>query len=207
MILVAPHAFADSAHRLVALAIRNLKKAKVDPARGALILITEPADRLLPDRAAAVRKALADAKIEAVEDLRVSKELTAGSKVLKQRLQEDTKPVMVFFLDWNGATICRDAVSELGEGRSLVLAGYTADETRNRMVSTGDYAAVAEYDPSRLVRKAVNIAAAAAHGRETKEIEEVVINILESPAGSGLTTVQVKRSTMENIMKKNQKSE
>jgi ABC-type sugar transport system substrate-binding protein len=207
LILVAPHVFAESAHRLVDLSIRNLQKAKVDPARGALILITGPADRLLPDRAGAIRKALADAKIDAVEELRVSRELTAGSKALKQRLQEDTKPVMVLFLDWNGASIARDAASDLGEGRSLVLAGYTADETRNRMVLTGDYAAVAEYDPSRLVRKAVNVAAAAAQGRESRELEEVSINILESPLGSGLTTVQTKRSAMENNMKKNSKGE
>jgi ABC-type sugar transport system substrate-binding protein len=189
MILVAPQAFAESAHRMVELAIRNLKNAKINPAGGALILISASSDRLAADRAAAIRQALEDANITSVAELRVPKEVTAAPKVLKTRLQEDPKPVMVFFVDSNGALAGREAASGLGEKRPFVRAGYTADEGRNRMVQLGEYAAVGEYEPTRLIRKAVTVAAAAAQRRESKESEEIVINILESPAGTGLSMV------------------
>jgi ABC-type sugar transport system substrate-binding protein len=202
MILVAPHAFAESAHRLVELAIRNLKNAKINPAGGALILISASGDRLVPDRAAAIRQALEDANITSVAELPVPKEVQAASKVLKKRLQDDPKPVMVFFVDYNGALAGKEAANSLGEKRPFVRAGYTADESRNRMVMVGEYAAVGEYEPTRLIRKAVTVAVAAAQRRESKESEEVAINILESPAGTGLSMLPAGANSPPELHKK-----
>jgi hypothetical protein len=204
MIVVAPQSFADSARRIVELAIRNLKNAKIDPAGGALILISSSGDRLVPDRAAAIRQALTDAKITAVDELRIPKEMTAGSEVLKKRLQADPKPVMVFFLDYNGALVCKEVASDIVAKRPFVRAGYSADDARNRMVRAGEFAAVGEYEPTRLIRKAISVAAAAAQRREAKEKEEIPINVIESPAGSGVASAQPRRDVPPEVGKRGQ---
>jgi ABC-type sugar transport system substrate-binding protein len=194
MVLVAPHSFSESARRIVALAIRNLKNAKIDPAGGALLLISSSGDRLVPDRVAAIREALTAAKITAIDELHIPKEISAGTAVLKKRLEADSKPVMVFFVDYNGALVSKDVAGEIGEKHPFVRAGYSSDDGLSRMVRAGEYAAIGEYDPTRLVRKAVTVAAAAAQHREAKEKEEIPIAVLESPAGSGVASMQPKRN-------------
>jgi ABC-type sugar transport system substrate-binding protein len=202
MIVVAPQSFADSASQIVKLAIRNLKNAKIDPARGAVLLISASGDRFVPDRVAAVREALKAAKVASIDELRIPKEITAGAAALKKHLQGDPKPVMVFFFDFNGAAACKEVASDLGEKRPFVRAGYTSDDGRTRMVRSGEYAAVGEYEPTRLIRKAVTVAAAAAQRRESKEKEEIPINVLESPPGSGVASFEPRREAPPEAPKK-----
>lgn len=196
MVLVAPPPFGQSARRLVELSIRNLKNDKVDPSGGAIILVTTPADRFAADRAAAIRQALADAKITPVSELRIPKDLEAAAVSLTGKLDENRKLALVFFTDYNGSLASNNVAAKISEKRPYVQAGYAADETRVRMVRAGNYAAIAEYEPTRLIRKAVSVAIAAAQGRESKDREEILIGVAESPTGAGVAHVVEKRSAV-----------
>ena len=210
MILVAPHAFADSARRIVELAIRNVKNGKLDPVGGAIFLLTTSGDRLATDRAAAIKEALKAARITAVDEVAITKDLEPASVLLRKRLEANPKPVMVFFFDANGALVASKVAGEIGEQRPFILAGYSSDEGRTRMVQFGEYAAVGEYEPNRLIKKAVTVAAAAAaaQGRGAKEREEIPITVMESPPGSGIPHVQPKKNArLESAIMKGEKGE
>lgn len=200
MILVAPQSFAEISRRIIEASIRNIKTGKLDPTSGAIILRTIGGDRLVPERIASLRKALTDAKITAISELNIPKDLETGSAALKKRLLDDRKPVMVLFTDYNGALVSNKVAGEISESRPYVQAGYSSDENRTRMTLGGNYAAVGDFDPIRLVRKAVTVAVNAAHGREAKNREELLVNIMESPAGTGLPRVQAKREAMLKSM-------
>lgn len=200
MLLVAPQPFAESARRIVELSSRNLRNARLDPAGGAVILVTIGGDRLIPDRVAALREALAAARITAVTELRISKDLDAAAATLTKQLKDNPKPGMVLFVDYNGSLVSNKVAGDLGEQRPFVQAGYSSDENRARTTMAGNYAALAEYEPTRLIRRAVSVAIAAAQGRESKDREAMAITVLESPPATGLPHVQSKRSSTTEAM-------
>jgi ABC-type sugar transport system substrate-binding protein len=199
MIMVRPESFADSARQIVNLAIRNARNAKLNPEGGAILLILEPGDKFMHDRVAAVRGALKSAKITAVSELRLPRNLDAAIAGLRKRLLADAKPALVFFFDFTGATASNNLAGDIVEERPFVQAGYTSDNSLPRMALAGEFAAMAEFQPSRLIQKAVSAAVAVALGRSVKEKEELPILLLESPPTSGTPRLQLnqKKSRME----------
>jgi ABC-type sugar transport system substrate-binding protein len=189
-ILVAPAPFANSARQLVASAIRNAKNAKLNPEAGAILLINTAADLLLADRVAAIRDALKAAGITAIEEIRFARDSQTGSKLLIARLNAERKPVMVFSVDSQSTTASNEAVSNIVKERPFIQAGYTSEESLSRMVTVGEFAAVAEYLPTRLVRKAVSTAIAVAQGRDVPNRVEIPIVFRDSPAKSGAPGLQ-----------------
>ena len=189
-ILVAPPAFADSAKQLVAAAIRNARNAKLKPEGGALILVNTAADFLSPDRLAALRAALQAAGITSIEELRFAKDNQAAHKLLIQRLWADSKPVLVFSVDGQGTLAANQAVSEIAPERPFIQAGYCSDESQFRMVAAGEFAAQAEYAPSRLIRKGISTAVAVAQGREVPSRVDVPVEIRVSPEKTGAPGMQ-----------------
>ena len=111
---------------------------------------------------------------------------------------------MVFFFDFNGAAVSKEAAGQVGDKHPFVRAGYTSDDGRTRMVRAGEYAAVGEYEPTRLIRRAITVAAAAAQRRESKEREEIPVNVQESPAGSGAASVQPRKEMPPETPGKNE---
>jgi ABC-type sugar transport system substrate-binding protein len=201
MVVVRPESFATSARQLVTLSIRNARTAKLDPEGGAILLVRETSDRLMLDRVAAVREALKSAKITAVEELRVPKVLDAGKDALRKRLLADPKPAMVFFFDHTGATASNNLAGEIVEQRPFIQAGYTSDNSLPRMAQAGEFAAVAEYLPNRLIQRAISAAVAVAQGRSVKEKEEIPIPVIESPPTSGVPRLQLNqnKARMERV--------
>jgi Periplasmic binding protein domain len=193
MTVVGPPSFANSARKLVELSIRNARNAKLEPDGGAILLVAPASDRFLNERIAAVREALKAAKIAAVDELLIPRQSEAGAEVLKKRLQADPKPSLVFTLDYTGTTASNAVATDIAEKRPFIQAGYTSNESLGKMAQAGEFAAVAEFVPTRLVQRAVSVAVAAAQGRNPKEKEEVALTVWESPQGSGVAHLQAKQ--------------
>ncbi|MHB1560826.1 MAG: sugar ABC transporter substrate-binding protein [Isosphaeraceae bacterium] len=190
LVLVAPEPFAESARRLVALAQRNARNAGLNPESGAVLLIPPPGDMFLADRVAALREALELAGVSPVNELRVPEDMDEGAKKLKKMLETDHKLTMVFGFDQRSTAATNRLAGSTEEKRPYVQAGYTADETVPRMASNGEFAAVAEYVPVRLIRKAISVAASLAQGRSISSPVLMPILVRESPPTAGIPRLQ-----------------
>lgn len=196
LVLVAPEPFAESARRLVALAQRNARNAGLNPESGAILLIPPPGDVFLADRVAAVREALEVAKVSPVDELRVPEDMDEGAKKLKKVLDADHKLTLVFGVDQRSTAASNRLAGSTEEKRPFVQAGYTADETVPRMASNGEFAAVGEYVPTRLTRKAISVAAALAQGRSVSNPVLMPILVRESPPTAGTPRLQAEQNRL-----------
>jgi ABC-type sugar transport system substrate-binding protein len=194
VILVKPQSFVESARKLVTLSMRNARNAKLNPDAGAILLIPSSGDAFIPDRVAAVREALEVAKVSPVDEIRMTRDVDDGFKRLTKRLESDSKTAMVFAFDFISTTASNKAATDIGEKRPFIQAGYTSDDSLPRMALAGEFAAIADYVPTRLVRKAISTAVAAAQGREITDPVEIQIPVRESPPGAGAPKIQVQQN-------------
>ncbi len=164
IVLVAPVSFVPAANQLVGSAVRNAKNAGLDPKGGAVVLINSNCDSFVEDRAAAFRSALRSNYIDPAEEVRFSKDVELGSKLLVERLKANPKLTMVLSVDSVSAGASRNAMTAIVADRPFVLAAFAAEETYAEMTQVGDFAAVAEFAPLRVVRKAVTTAISLAQG-------------------------------------------
>src|SRR5262249_7992606 len=134
--------------------------------------------------------ALQAAGITSVEELRFAKDNQVAHKLLVQRLRTDSKPVLVFSIDSQGTSAANQAISEIVQERPFIQAGYNSDESHSRMVAVGEFAALAEYVPTRLIRKAISTAVTVAQGRDVPSRVEVAVVVHVSPEKSGAPGVQ-----------------
>jgi ABC-type sugar transport system substrate-binding protein len=192
LVVVGPPSFADSARKLVQLAIRNARNAKLNPEGGALLLVAPASDRFVEERVAAVRDALKAEKIAAVDELLIPNQPGEGAEILRKRLLADPKPSLVFTVDFTGSSASNSA-SDIAEKRPFIPAGYTSDESLPRMAVHGEFAAIAEFSPTRLIQRTISVAAAVAQGRSMKEKEELAVSIKESQHNAGAPHIQAKR--------------
>ncbi len=73
---------------------------------------------------------------------------------------------MVFSVDFSSASASNTAIGEIAKERPFIQAGYAHDDNLLRMARIGEFAALGQYIPNRLVRKAVSTAVAAALKQE-----------------------------------------
>lgn len=203
LVLVAPEPFTDSARRLVALAQRNARNAGLNPESGAVVLIPPEADVFVADRVAAIRDALEVAKVSPVDELRTPSDMDEGSKRLKKLLETDPKLTLVFGVDQKSTAISNRLAAAADAKRPFIQAGYTGDETLPRMASNGEFAAIAEYMPVRLTRRAISVAAALAQGRQVNSPSLMPIEVRESPATAGSPRLQADQNRAREKSKNN----
>jgi ABC-type sugar transport system substrate-binding protein len=192
LIVVAPPPFADSARQLVASAIRNARNAKLNPEGGALIMVNTAGDPLIADRVAAIREALTATGIIAIDEIRFMRDFQAGKKLLVERLRSDPKPTLVLSADAQGTSAANQGATEIAGERPFIQAGYVADDHLSRLVAMGEFGALAEFATTRLTRKAVSTAVAAAQGRDVASRVELPVVIQDSPPKSGAPGVQAR---------------
>ncbi|MGP0070217.1 MAG: sugar ABC transporter substrate-binding protein [Isosphaeraceae bacterium] len=188
-ILVEPEPFADSARQLVASAIRNAKNAKLDPQGGAVLLINTAGDPFIPDRVAALRDALKAAGIKSIEQVRFPGDNSA-EKLLSAYLKANPKPSMVFSVDFVSSSGTNETVTQISEERPFIQAGYTSDDNQLRLARLGEFAALGQYIPNRLIRKAISTAIAAALKQEVQSPIRIPVVIHESPPNAGVARFQ-----------------
>jgi ABC-type sugar transport system substrate-binding protein len=182
LVLVAPPSFTDSARQLVVSAIRNAKNAKLDPKGGALVLSNPSGDHFVGERVGAIRSALKENGITAVEEIKSSKPAQEGGKALVAKLKSDRKPVLIFAADGLSTSVARQAMSELIPERLFVVSAYPAEAIYSDMTRIGDFAAVAGFVPNRLMRKAIATAVSLAQGHEVPARVELPLDVYDSAA-------------------------
>jgi ABC-type sugar transport system substrate-binding protein len=184
LVVVAPPAFIASARQLVASAIRNAKNARLDPKGGAVIVSNPVADSFVNERIEAIRSALKENGITAIDEIKSSQPAEAGGKLLIEKLKSNPKIVLVFASDGLSTSVARHAMSELIPDRLSVIAAYPAEGTYGDMIRVGDFAAVAGFVPSRLIRKAITTAVSLAQGHEMPGRVEFAVEVVDSAPDS-----------------------
>jgi ABC-type sugar transport system substrate-binding protein len=188
-ILIGAPSFGTSAKQLVESAIRNAKNGRLDPKRGAIVVINTVSDAFSNDRASALHEALKKAGINPIDEVRFAYTADRADKVLSERFKVNPKATMVFATD----SLCLSTIRQLitqGEfaDHHFVMAGYVSDDRLVPFSQHGDMAALAEFNATRLVRKAITAAAAVSEGKNVPEHTEIPVLIHDSPPGSGLPT-------------------
>jgi ABC-type sugar transport system substrate-binding protein len=181
---VVPERLARTARPLVEAAIRNARNAKLSPEGGAALVINTAGDGFFEDRALALRGALRNAGITAIEELRLAGNIGNAQTGLIALLRANRKPGMVLSTDMLGASAALQATGDLGEDRPFVVAGYSSDDGLGNMVRAGEYAALVIFSPERLISKAVATAVAAARGERLPDRVELMVPVLDSPGNS-----------------------
>ncbi len=184
LVLVSPPKFTESGRKLVATAIRNTKAASLDPKGGAVIMISGSGDPFQKERIAAVRSALKQSGITTVEEISFSGPVDAGAKLLTAKLKANPKMAMVFSVDSQSTSASRQVMTELIPDRMFVQAAYAAEGNYGDMTRVGDFAAVAGFIPTALVRKAILTAVKLSQGMDMPSHVEVPVEVIESPEGS-----------------------
>jgi len=184
LVVVKTPPFASSAQQLVALAIRNAKNAGLAPEGGAVLVINTIGDPFIQDRVVAIRSALEASGIRTIHEVSFSKTSEDGAKLLTKRLKADPKLVLVFSVDSLSSMAARMTMNQIVLDRPFILAGYAAEESYASSTQMGDFAAVAEFAPTRQVRKAINAAVALAQGRTVPSVIELPIVVHDSPEDS-----------------------
>ena len=111
-------------------------------------------------------QALEAAGAKTIEQVAFAKEVSLGKTLLIERLKAQPKVTLVFAIDTQATTVCREAVTELLEARPFVMAAFASESSVSDMTRSGDYAGVAEFAPLKVVRKAISTAVAMSQGRE-----------------------------------------
>lgn len=190
VIVVTPPTFTESARRLVASAMRNAKNAGLNPTAGAVLAVNTISDPFIDERVQAIRDQLRAAGIKQVAEIRFASRVEDGVKRLTEQLKKDLKPTLVFGVDSPSMSACREVSNQIVDERPFITAGYSAEEQLGVIARSGDLAAVAEFMPTRLIRKAIFTAAAAAEGKPLPDKIELAIVIDDSPPDSGLPRTQ-----------------
>jgi ABC-type sugar transport system substrate-binding protein len=192
LVVVTPPSFAPTSKQLVASAIRITKNMGADPNAGTVVLYEAKADLFVEKRLTAMRDALKAAGITKVKEIRFEGDNKVAEKALTDFLNANPTFVMIFALDHQGFVANRQVANALKEKRPLVSAGYTWDDHLANMAQYGEFAAIAEYVPIRLIRKATSTAIAMAQGKEMPSQVEIPLVVHDSPENAGVNKFQGK---------------
>jgi ABC-type sugar transport system substrate-binding protein len=184
LIHVLPESFATAAESLVAASINNATNAKLIPQAGAVLLINTASDPMVEERVQAFRGALKSAGITAIQEIRFAGDLKAAKSQLLEVLRSNPKPGIVLSTDHIGLTASFQDITDLGDERPYVVAGFSHDDSGANMARAGEFAAVAIFAPERMLRKAISTAASAGRGVKIPDRVGVVIPVHVSPPGS-----------------------
>lgn len=203
-VVIAPEPFSVSAGLLVEKAIRNAKNGKLDPKGGAVLLINSISDPLADDRAEALREALKDQGVEAVQELRFAGPDDDGQKKFIEHLKAHPKTVLALATDFVGLDYADKTVGILQEEHPYVVAGYGPDENNARLQTQGgQFAAVGIYSADRLLRKGVNVAAAISRGVDVPDRVRLDIPVVESDPSTGPPRAAVAEEEDPGLILKN----
>ncbi len=115
-----------------------------------------------------------------IEEISFSKSADFGAKLLKDKLMANPKLVLVFAIDGLSTAASRKVMADLIPDRLFVQSAFAADGNHSDMTRVGDFAAVAGFDPNRVIRKAINTAVSLAQGQELPSRVEVTVEAYDS---------------------------
>ena len=184
LVLVTAPSFTESARQLVASAIRNAKNARLDPKGGAVIMMNTIGDPFTHERTLAIKSALEKNGITTIDQLSISRSVGIGAKLLTEKLKSNPKLVLVFAVDGLSTAAARQVMTELIPDRLFVQSAYAAEGNYGDMIRVGDFAAVAGFIPTWLVRKAITTAVKLSQGGVEPSRVEISVQVHDSAESS-----------------------
>jgi ABC-type sugar transport system substrate-binding protein len=182
LVVVAPPPFAPSARELVETTIRNAKAADLDPSGGAIIIINTLGDQFITERVAGIRDALETAGITSIDEIRFANEIARGEYLVKDRLMTHPKVALIFTVDYASTMALRSLMSLKAESPVFVAGCFTSDTNMLDLSNQMPVAAVVDFTPVRLLRKAIATAAGLAQGKVISSPAELTVVVVDMPA-------------------------
>jgi hypothetical protein len=184
IILVAPPSFAASAQELVAAALRNAKEVGLDLQGGALVVSNTAGDPFMAVRTRAIIEALKASGVAPINEARFVKELDAGDKAVADQLEGNPKVGLVFANDHVSALAVRQNVQARAGRRPIVVACYATEDQVTDLTRSVNVAALAEFTPQRLVRKAITTAVSLSQGKDVPPRVEQPVTVHDLPTNA-----------------------
>ena len=183
LVSVVPQPFSISAKQLVAAAIRNAHYSGLEPGKSAIIVVNTTGDPFVPERALAIKDALKAAGITTITEARFADEASERRKSLERKPQGPPRdrPGLHGRLDRVRSAL-RGVLKNDTAHRFFVVGCYSGEGQAADLTTIVQVAAVAEFTPTRLMRKAIATAAALAQGRDVPPLVEFPINVSDAPA-------------------------
>jgi hypothetical protein len=201
LIVVGPVTFTASATDLVASALRNAKNAGIADRKSAVILMDTTADGHVPDRGAALELALKTAGIKDIQTFSFGHDVSAVVKKLTELLDANPKIGLVFATDVVTASAVTLVLDKLIPDRPFVASAYTWETDQLKSIAFSQFAAVAEYNPIRIARKAITAASGAILRGQAPATVDVPVTSQDSPPLSALSqspTILAKQKPVES---------
>jgi ABC-type sugar transport system substrate-binding protein len=190
IISVVPQPFSVSAKQLVSAAIRNAHYSGLEPGKTAIIVVNTTGDSFVPERALAIKDALKSAGISTITEVRFAGEASNAEKLLSESLKDHPETILVFMVDSIGTSALRGVLKNDTTHRFFVAGCYSGEGQTAELTGAVPTAAVAEFTPTRLMRKAVATAAALAQGRDVPSMVEFPINVSDGTATPAMLKAQ-----------------
>jgi ABC-type sugar transport system substrate-binding protein len=181
LVVVAPQPFAVSAKQLVAAALRNMGHTGLDFAKSAILVVHPTDDSFVAERAGALKEALKAAGITLVEEVRFTGDTKAAEKLITASLKAHPKTFLLFSTDSTSSVAIRDTLKNESGQPFFITACYTTEGQQNsELIRLSPVAAVAEFTPTRLLRKAVSTAVALGQEKAVAPTVEFRVNVTDS---------------------------
>jgi ABC-type sugar transport system substrate-binding protein len=178
--------FQGTANQLVQAALRVLKNAKLDPKGGAILYFSPTSDPFTTARVSAIRNALTEAGITAQTEVICDPDSTKAIDVMKSALKSNPKVTLLIPFDYRAYMALHSAITNVEGGRTFVVTGYNSEERSPFLAQIKNMAAVAEFRPARLIRRAVQVARSLMRGEAVDPVITISMRFAESPPSTGM---------------------
>ena len=182
LIAVVPQPLAGSAKQLVALTLRACRSADIDPGKTTILVSNSKGRPFVEDCATALKDALKAAGMTTIDELRFADNDNQSVAAVVANLKANPKTVTIFAVDSMTAGVIRDVVKSDVSHRFFIAGCYASDEFKSDLTKLVQIGAIAEFAPTRLMRKGISTAASVVQGRDVPRVIEFPINVTESLA-------------------------
>ena len=190
LVLVTPQSFDVPAGQLVAAAIRSIQVAGLEPGKAAIFVVNDKGDSFAPGRVLALKNALKAVGITTIDEVRFTGDNKAAEKAVEASLQANPKTLLVLTFDSSTTSVLKEVIKADIDHRFVVAGCYTSEEFVGDLSRMVNVAAVAEFTPTRLLRKAISTAVSLAQKRDVPPVVEFRINVSESVASPATVKAQ-----------------
>ncbi len=157
-------------------------------------MVSSVGDSFVADRLVAIKNALNAVGITTIHETRLPADDADPAKSIEASLKANPKTILMFAVDRSSSAAVKKVVDADVDHRLFVVSCYTGEETVSELSKMTKFAAVAQFSPMRLLRKAVSTAAALVQGQDVPPVVECAVNVTDSTATAAMYRTQAVRS-------------
>jgi ABC-type sugar transport system substrate-binding protein len=190
LFVVAPKPLEESAKQLVTMTLRACRNADIDPGKTTILISSSKGGPFVDECTIAIKDALKAAGLTTIDELRFAVNDKQSVAAVTANLKANPKTVTIFAVDSMTSGVIRDFVKDDASHRFIVAGCYASDEFKSDLTRLVQIGAIAEFAPTRLLRKGISTAASIAQGRDVQRLIEFPINVTESLASPAMLKAQ-----------------